>query len=108
MSMSTTAESLRPIIFEPAASEAVWPPEQAVLDHLLDAHPRRLDRAALAAELRAKLEPQDVERALANLAEAGFVEDGGEAVAPMPKVLAFEGLGRIESGRGKNSSARVS
>jgi hypothetical protein len=88
--VSITAWPPSPIAAEPVAG-TTWPPEQAVLDHLLDAHPRRLDRTALAAELRSKLDPTDVERALLNLREAGFVEDTGDAVAPVPKVLAFEG-----------------
>jgi hypothetical protein len=87
--ISTTAERLSPIPAE-AVTGSAWPPEQAVLDHLLNAHPRRLDRFTLAAELRAKLESVDVDRALSNLAEAGFVEEAGGSVAPVPKVIAFE------------------
>lgn len=68
-----------------------WPPEQAVLGLLLDHHPRRLDPVALAGELRDRLEPADVERAIANLAEAGFLERRGEAVEPAAKVIEFEG-----------------
>jgi hypothetical protein len=69
---------------------SAWPPEQAVLGHLLDAHPRRLDSVALAGELRDRLERSDVERAIANLSEAGLVERRGEAVEPAPKVIEFE------------------
>lgn len=73
-----------------APVSSAWPPEQAVLDHLLDSHPRRLDSLALTAELRDRLESAEVERAIANLAEAGMVERRGEAVAPAAKVLEFE------------------
>jgi hypothetical protein len=72
------------------ARPSSWPPEQAVLGHLLDAHPRRLDALALAGELRDRLEPTDVERAILNLSEAGLIERRGEAVAPAPKVIEFE------------------
>lgn len=89
---STTAEPLDSTIAAETDTGSAWPPEQAVLDHLLDAHPRRLDRFTLAAELRERLEPVDVERGLSNLCEAGFIEDAGDAVAPAQKVLAFEAL----------------
>ena len=69
---------------------SAWPPEQAVLGHLLDAHPRRLDAVALAGELRDRLERAEVERAIINLSEAGLIERRGEAVEPAPKVLEFE------------------
>ena len=72
------------------ARPSSWPPEQAVLGHLLDAHPRRLDSVALAGELRDRLERAEVERAIANLSEAGFVERRGDAVEPAPKVIEFE------------------
>lgn len=67
-----------------------WPPEQAVLGHLLDAHPRRLDSVALTSELRGRLEPADIERAIGNLAEAGFLEHTGGALSPARRVLEFE------------------
>lgn len=69
---------------------SAWPPEQAVFALLLDAHPRRLNTLALAGELRDRLEPADVERAIANLAEAGLVERSDETVEPAPRVLEFE------------------
>jgi hypothetical protein len=69
---------------------SAWPPEQAVLGHLLDAHPRRLDRLALAAELHARLGRPEVETAVTNLCLAGLLEQSAEGLAPAPRVLEFE------------------
>lgn len=69
-----------------------WPPEQAVLGHLLDTHPRRIDSFALAAELRSCLERAQVDRAVTNLTEAGLLDRADGALVPSAAVLRFEAL----------------
>lgn len=90
--MSSRSETLDPPIVEQPPIPSAWPPEQAVLGYLLDAHPRRLDTVALAADLRARLQPAEVERALVNLTEAGLLESAEGALVPTPAVLRFEAL----------------
>lgn len=90
--MQPTTQLAGPDLVSPGAmpKPSAWPPEQAVLGHLLDAHPRCVDRLALATELRSELERPQVETAATNLCLAGFIEQTAEGLRPAPRVLEFE------------------
>jgi hypothetical protein len=74
----------------PDSNFADWPPERAVLAHLLDQHPRRLTIEELAHEVGSGPTPAAVERAVSNLAAARFVTREGAELAPAPTVVSFD------------------
>jgi len=75
-------------------SSSTWPPEQAVLGHLLDAHPRRLARSDLEVELAPRVAPAAIDRAAGNLAKAGLIEVADGALVPARAVLDFDAIDR--------------
>lgn len=69
---------------------AYWSPERAVLNHLLDQHPRRLTIQELARDLEHGFKESAVRRAVDNLTAAHFLHHEGAALIPAPAVISFD------------------
>lgn len=69
---------------------AYWSPERAVLNHLLDQHPRRLTLQELARDLEHAFQESAVQRAVDNLTAARFLHREGAALTPAPAVVSFD------------------
>jgi hypothetical protein len=65
-------------------------PERAVLNHLLDQHPRRVTFQELTLVVDHRFRESTLERAVDNLAAAGFVHRDGTGLNPMPAVVSFD------------------